>query len=103
VLAPLLTRLNCRVVALNEAVDETKMSIPSHEFQSSLRQLATICEVLETAMGVRLDVGGERIFVVDDRGAIVSGVLLAAAVAIMALKARQGGHHRRARDHAQCL
>lgn len=91
VLAPLLTRLNCRVVALNEAVDEAKMSIPSHEFQSSLRQLATICEVLETAMGVRLDVGGERIFVVDDRGAIVSGVLLAAAVAIMALKARQGG------------
>jgi mannose-1-phosphate guanylyltransferase / phosphomannomutase len=91
VLPPLLTRLNCRVVALNEAVDENKMSIPSQEFQSSLRQLATICGVLETSMGVRLDVGGERVFVVDDRGTIISGTLLGAAMAIMALKARGGG------------
>ena len=30
-----------------------------------LRQLGKICSVLETALGVRLDVGGERIFVVD--------------------------------------
>jgi len=67
------------------------MSIPSHEFQSSLRQLAQICEVLETSLGVRLDVGGERVFVVDDRGTIMSGTLLAAAVAVMALRARGGG------------
>ncbi len=91
VLAPLLTRLNCREVALNEAVDENKMSISSEEFQNSLRGLAKICSVLETLMGVRLDVGGERVFVVDDAGTIVPGTNLAAAMAAMALKAHGGG------------
>ena len=91
ILSPLLATLKCRVAALNAAEDATKMSIPPHEFQDSLRQLASICEVLETAMGVRLDVGGERIFVVDDQGATVHGTLLAAATAMMALKAKGGG------------
>ncbi|MHB0859448.1 MAG: sugar phosphate nucleotidyltransferase [Anaerolineae bacterium] len=91
VLAPLLTRLNCRVVALNEAVDETKMSIATDEFQDSLGRLAKICEVLETALGVRLDVGGERVFVVDPKGRLLNGTDLCAALAIMALKATNGG------------
>jgi mannose-1-phosphate guanylyltransferase/phosphomannomutase len=91
VLPPLLTRLNCRVVALNEAVDETKMSILSQEFETSLRQLGKICQVLDTAMGVRLDVGGEGVFVVDRSGEVIPGTLLAAALAIMAFKAKGGG------------
>lgn len=91
VLSPLLGQLNCRVVALNAAVDETKMSIPPQVFQNSLQQLAKICGVLEAGLGVRLDVGGERIFVVDDRGAIVPATLLAAAIATMALRAHGGG------------
>jgi mannose-1-phosphate guanylyltransferase/phosphomannomutase len=91
VLTPLLTEMNCRVAALNAAVNQQKMSIPPEEFQHSLQQLALICEVLETAIGVRLDVGGERVFVVDDRGSIVPGTWLAAAVAAMALRAAGGG------------
>ncbi|MHB1295249.1 MAG: sugar phosphate nucleotidyltransferase [Anaerolineae bacterium] len=91
VLAPLLTRLNCRVVALNEAVDETKMSIAADEFQDSLGRLAKICEVLETTLGVRLDVGGERVFVVDSDGHLLNGTDLCAAMAIMALRAGGGG------------
>ena len=91
VLAPLLTQLNCRVVALNGAMDETKMSIPPQEFQESLQQLATICSVLDTRMGVRLDVGGERVFVVDYGGGIVPGTLLCATLATMALKSKGGG------------
>jgi mannose-1-phosphate guanylyltransferase / phosphomannomutase len=91
VLGPLLTRLNCRVVALNAAVDAAKMSVSAQEFQSSLEQLAQICEVLHAASGVRLDVGGERIFVVDDQGTMAPGTMLCAAMALMALKARGGG------------
>ena len=91
VLSPLLASLNCRVVALNAAIDETKLSIPSTEFQDSLRQLAKICGVLETAVGVRLDVAGERLFVVDDQGDTVPGITLAAALAAMTLNARGGG------------
>jgi len=91
VLAPLLTRLNCRVVALNEAVDETKMSISSAEFRSSIEQLGKICEALQTDMGVRLDVGGERVFVVDCGGREVSPVLLSATLASLVWKAKGGG------------
>ncbi|MFO7918626.1 MAG: mannose-1-phosphate guanyltransferase [Anaerolineae bacterium] len=91
VLAPLLTELNFRVVALNEAVDEFKMSIPPQEFQNSLEQLGKICRTLETWFGVRLDVGGERIFMSDCQGTSVEGTLLAAALATMALKAEGGG------------
>ncbi len=91
VLAPLLTDLNCRVVALNEAVDETKMSIPQEELQQSLQQLGKISQALQTGLGVRLDVGGERIFVVDHEGNSVPGVTLAAALTELALRAGGGG------------
>ncbi len=90
-LTPILTQLNCRVVALNAAEDAAKMSIPNPEFQKSLHQLAKISGVLETAMGVRLDVGGERVFVVDDEGKIISQTALLAALAIMALDDKRGG------------
>jgi mannose-1-phosphate guanylyltransferase/phosphomannomutase len=91
ILGPLLRQLNCRVVGLNAAVDETKMSVSPKEFQRSLQQLAKIGEVLQTAIGARLDVGGERIFVIDDRGSIVPGMMLCVAMAILALRSRPGG------------
>ncbi len=83
--------LNIRAVALNSSVDETKMSIPSQEFQEALIQLGRICGALDICFGVRLDVGGERVYVVDEQGKMVSGVRLAAAVALMALRKRGGG------------
>lgn len=91
VLAPLLTNLNCRVVALNEAMDETKMSILPEEFQRSLDQLGKICHTLDTIMGVRLDVGGERVFMVDCEGRAINGVRLAAMLTDMSMKAKGGG------------
>jgi mannose-1-phosphate guanylyltransferase/phosphomannomutase len=91
VLAPILTALNCRTVALNEAPDETKMSILPEEFQTSIDQLGKICRTLDTAMGVRLDVGGERVFVVDCGGSAITGVKLGAMLANMVLRARGGG------------
>lgn len=91
VMPALLGQLNCRVVTLNGALDETKMSIPPKEFQQSLQQLAKICEVLQTVLGVRLDVAGERVFMVDDKGSIIPGNVLCAALAILAFKAKPGG------------
>ncbi len=91
ILAPLLSALHCRVVALNGEVDESRMSLPSAEFQDSLHQLARIVGALNTVMGVRLDVGGERIFVVDNQGNLVPGTTLAAAMAILTLRGAGGG------------
>jgi mannose-1-phosphate guanylyltransferase/phosphomannomutase len=91
VLAPLLAQLQCRVVALNEAMDETRMSISAQEYELSLQQLGKICQALETVMGVRVDVGGESLAVVDRHGVPVQGILLSAALAGMSFKSRGGG------------
>ncbi len=91
VLPAILTALGCNVVALNAQIDETKMSVQPEEFERALGQSATICSALHTHLGVRLDVGGEKIFVVDDQGHIVPGITLSAAMAVLALRAVGGG------------
>ena len=91
VLPAILNRLGCRVVALNAGVDETKMSILTEELERGIRQLAVICGPLQADLGVRLDVGGEKIFLVDDTGTVLPGTTALAAVASLALRARGGG------------
>jgi len=90
VLPQILADLNCKEVALNAHMDETKMSISPEELQRSIQQLATICSALQATLGVRLDVGGERIFVVDDLGRILRGTITLAAFAVMAFRAAGG-------------
>jgi len=91
ILPPILSDLNCNVVALNASLDETRMSISADEFYASLHQLALICRALQTNLGVRLDVGGEKVFLVDDQGQIVDGVTACACLVALALEANGGG------------
>jgi mannose-1-phosphate guanylyltransferase/phosphomannomutase len=91
VLPSILSELGCNVTALNANVDESRMSIPREEFQRALEQLGIITSALGSDLGVRLDVGGERIFVVDTRGKQLPGVTLSAALAVLALRAHGGG------------
>jgi len=91
VLPPILSDLNCQVVALNATIDETRMSIPQEEFDRSFQQLALISQAVQARLGVRLDVGGEKVFLIDDRGRVVPPVTALAAVASLALRAKGGG------------
>lgn len=91
VLPSILTDLHCHVVALNANLDETKMSIPREEFQAGLRQLALISSAVGADLGVRLDVGGEKLFLVDDKGRQVPEVTACAALAVLAFRAYPGG------------
>jgi mannose-1-phosphate guanylyltransferase/phosphomannomutase len=91
VLPPILNVLNCDVVALNARIDESKMSILPEEFDHALEQLAVISGALQVDLGARLDVGGEKLFLVDDRGEILPGVTASAAIAALALRANPGG------------
>jgi mannose-1-phosphate guanylyltransferase/phosphomannomutase len=90
VLPQIFNKLGCQVVAINAAIDETKMSIPSQEMEDGIRQLSVICQPLQADLGVRLDVGGERIFLVDDQGQILPGITSLAAVASLVLQAKGG-------------
>ncbi len=91
VLPGILSTLNCNVVALNANIDEAHMAIQPHEFQAALDRLGLIVSALNTHVGVRLDVGGEKIFLVDDQGKRLRNTTAAAAMAKLALRAMPGG------------
>lgn len=91
VLPKILDKLGCAVVALNERIDETKMSILTDAFQRGLDQLAAITATVKADLGVRLDVGGERLWLVDGRGQKFSGTTTAAAFMELALRTQLDG------------
>ncbi len=90
VLPQIMTRLGVEVVPLASHVDGEKMSLTPEEFQKELRELTLITGVLDTHLGVRLDVGGEKVFLVDHRGQYVPEVHAAAAMVTLALRANPG-------------
>lgn len=91
ILPSVLTDLNCTIVALNAQLDENRMSIPREEFDRSREELRLITQTLNKNLGVRLDVGGERLFVVDDLGRQLPETTVAAALAWLALREHKGG------------
>jgi mannose-1-phosphate guanylyltransferase/phosphomannomutase len=91
VLPGILSTLNCNVVALNANIDEAHMAIQPHEFQAALDRLRLIVSALNTHVGVRLDVSGEKIFLVDDQGKRMRNTTAAAAMAELALRATPEG------------
>jgi mannose-1-phosphate guanylyltransferase/phosphomannomutase len=91
VLSPIFSDLGVEVVPLAAHVDGEKMSVLPEEFEKALKELALITGALDTHLGVRLDVGGEKIFLVDHRGRTVEPVAVSAALAFLALRANPGG------------
>jgi mannose-1-phosphate guanylyltransferase/phosphomannomutase len=67
------------------------MSLTHTEFDKEVRELTLITGVLDANLGVRLDVGGEKIFLVDDHGQYVQEPVAALAMATLALRAHGGG------------
>ena len=90
VLSPILTELGVEVVPLSAHVDGDKMSVSREAFEKSHRQLALITGALDTNLGVRLDVGGEKVFLVDHHGRKVPDIQAAAAMATLVLRASPG-------------
>lgn len=90
VLPGILSELNCNVVALNANIDETRMAIQPHDFQADLDRLGLIVSALNTHIGVRVDVGGEKIFLVDDQGERLRNTTTTLAMAELAWRAMPG-------------
>ena len=91
VLPQILTALDVEVVPLAAHVEGEKMSLSHQEFEKELRELTLITGVLDAHFGVRLDVGGEKAFLVNGRGEYVPEMVAAAAMASLALQAHPGG------------
>ena len=90
ILEPILNKLGVEVVPLAAQVDGEKMSVLPEEFEEALRELSLITGALNTDLGVRLDVGGERVFLVDHTGHSIPGIIASAAVASLALRSHPG-------------
>lgn len=91
VLPALLDRLGISVVALNERIDENRLPVLQDEFQRALDRLAAITAAVSAELGVRIDAGGERIWLVDQRGQKIAGPSAAAAFVELLLAAAPGG------------
>ncbi len=91
VMTNILKHLHCRTVTLNGTVDETRMAIEKDELEQEITQLARIVSALDTNLGVRLDVGGERIFLIDERGQILRSTQACAVMAELALRQHPEG------------
>lgn len=91
ILPSILDELGVTVIVLNERVDESKMSILHPEFTRTLERLASITGAVRADLGVRVDVGGERIWLVDQTGTQLAGTTAAAAFAELMLRSGGGG------------
>jgi mannose-1-phosphate guanylyltransferase/phosphomannomutase len=84
-------RMGCEVIPLNISLDEARFSRTLDQLDRDMQRLATITSTLNNDMGIRVDPGGERISVVDDRGRVLDGMKLLCCMASLFLRRYKGG------------
>jgi mannose-1-phosphate guanylyltransferase/phosphomannomutase len=87
----ILGQLGCEVIALNAYMDERRVTKSAEEFQRSLKQLCEIVRILGADLGVMLDTGAEKLFLVDDKGDLLSDDLALAAIALLVTRTQPPG------------
>jgi mannose-1-phosphate guanylyltransferase/phosphomannomutase len=87
----ILGMLGCEVIALNAYMDEARITKSAEEFARSLRQLSEIVRTLGADLGIMLDTGAEKIFLVDDRGDLITDDLALALVALLVMRTGSPG------------
>lgn len=88
---PVLGELGCEVIALNAYMDESKITKTTEEFQRSWNQLSEIVRILGADLGIMMDTGAEKIFLVDEKGDILPDDLALALIALLVLKTQKKG------------
>ncbi|MCK5219131.1 mannose-1-phosphate guanyltransferase [bacterium] len=82
--------LHCEVIALNSYPDGTRLTKGPEEFDQSLKRLGEIVGTLKAHLGVMMDAGAQKIFIVDDTGRILDDDLALALMTLLVLKAKNG-------------
>lgn len=91
ILGNILRRLNVDTVDLNSTLDENKLFQTNQQFEDGMTRISQLVPVLKARMGVRIDSGGEKVFIVDDQGRRLPGTQALAVVAALVLRANGGG------------
>ena len=86
----ILGSFDCQVVAINAHLDPTKLTRDRDEFEASLDQLSHIVTSLQYDLGCLIDAGGEKLFVVNERGEKVDSDRLLTIITAMYLDTHPG-------------
>jgi mannose-1-phosphate guanylyltransferase/phosphomannomutase len=89
-LANIFTKLRVDVLPLNARMNETKLAMLQDEFRANQQKVAKIVSALGADVGIQLDVGGEKIFLIDEQGNILDDITAAALMTELALYANPG-------------
>ena len=89
-LSTILNRLDVDYLPFNELTDGTKLSVLRDQFRHQLQHIAKIVRVLDARIGVKLDIGGERVFLIDERGAALDDLTAALLLLELAMYANPG-------------
>ncbi len=87
----LLGELGCEVIALNAYIDEARLTKTEEEFRRALHQLSEIVRSLGADLGLLMDAGAEKIFLVDDKGDRVPDDLALCLVTLLVLRTGSKG------------
>lgn len=91
ILASILRRLHVEAIELNVNLDPNMVVQTNAQLESALQRLSQITPVVNANMGVRLDSGAEKIFLVDDKGRRLHPLRTLAAMTTLAMRANGGG------------
>ncbi len=86
----ILGSFDCQVVALNAHLDPRRLTRDREEFDHSVKQLAHIVTSLSYDLGCLIDAGGEKLFIVNERGQAVDSDRLLTVVADMFMQTHPG-------------
>ncbi|MBI2119966.1 MAG: mannose-1-phosphate guanyltransferase [Elusimicrobia bacterium] len=87
----ILGQLGIEVVALNSYHNPQKVTKTEKEFQYSLEQLSNIVTTLKADIGFLIDNGAEKVFIIDEKGNIVSDMEALVAISSLVLKCNKSG------------
>ncbi len=82
----ILGALDCQVIALNAHLDPRKLTRDRAELDYSLQQLTQIVTSLQYDLGCLMDVGGEKLTFIDEKGRVVSNERLLSLVSELFLR-----------------
>lgn len=90
ILSPILRKGGSRMVALNASVEDVRAGGSPEDNEVALSQCASISAALHATMGVRIDPGGEKIWLVTGRGQVLPNMTALVVVADLVFRVKPG-------------
>jgi len=87
----ILGRLGVETVALNANLDAAKVTKTEEEFHKGLTHLTTISRSLSADFGAMIDTGGEKIFLVDEKGDVLPDWVALQVICLLACRRKRSG------------